>query len=154
MRGWNSSNSVSLRQRTEYGPNSSHWAGLPELLHQWDIASKGTALLPDRGAPWPNWVPSQVFEGDTCPLSHRGRFVGSVSSTLGVVSGEGGDKGGLPTTKPVSPGFSTLTRLISSFSFSSCVLLSGMCFEAIFLLCTIKRLSGKTLLCNDINTLT
>ena len=59
-------------------------------------------MVPDRGAPWPNWVPCQVFEGDTCPLSHRGRFVGSVSSTLGVVSGEGGDKGGLPATKPVS----------------------------------------------------
>ena len=105
-------------------------------------------MVPDRGAPWPNWVPCQVFEGDTCPLSHRGRFVGSVSSTLGVVSGEGGDKGGLPATKPVSPGFRTLMRLISSFSFSSCVLVSGKGFEATF------PIPAETLLYNEINTLT
>ena len=33
MKGWNSSNSVSLKCRMDYGLNSNDWVGLPELLH-------------------------------------------------------------------------------------------------------------------------
>lgn len=55
------------------------------------LHGNGPAL--DRDAPWPNWVPCQVFEGETIPSSYRGRAavpLGPISGypAMGMVVGE------------------------------------------------------------------
>ena len=94
--------------------------------------------------------------GETDHSSYRGGTFGFLGPISGVTSSEGGDGGDPPATNPVSPGFRALMRLIFSFSFSSCVLISGRGFEAPSLLCTIKQtaVSGQNLLCNEINAFT
>ena len=89
-------------------------------------------------------------------MSYRSGAIGSLGPIPGVASSRGSDGGGLSATNLASPGLRVLMRLIFSFSFSSCVLLSGSGFEVTSFLCTTKWFSvpGENLLCNDINALT
>ena len=65
MRGWNSSNSVSLTWTTECGPSSSQQAGLPDLLClSKQIASKETALTQIGRLPGQIGCPDESSRGD------------------------------------------------------------------------------------------
>lgn len=82
--------------------------------------------------------PLGSLAGNSIPSSHRSMAVASVGPVSGVSRSRGVGGGKLSAANPGIPRFKALKRFISSFSFNSCVLLSGRGFEGNSLLCTIN----------------